>query len=333
MKVEKFCVGIDISKEFLDCIIGFYPTKEVIKFSKVKRFKNSIDGFEELIGWVENGRDSSKVLFVMEATGVYYENLAYWLSERNLSLAVILPNKVNHFSKSHNFKTKTDSVDAQILSRMGLERRLDRWKVPSPRMREIKFLTREYRDLKSKLVCAKNQLHAKTSAYKCPKSVQRRLNRQIKLLEKQVLEVEAELRITVMEDETLADQVERIESIPGVSFMTIICILGETDAFALIRNSKQLVSYCGLDIQHHQSGNTEGKQRVSKKGNSYIRSALYMPALSALQHNPDLKVFYNRLIDKKKLKKKAVTAVARKLLILIYVLWKNNSEYEYNYAS
>ena len=331
MKIIKQCIGIDVSKSSLECCIGEIDENQEQTFSKTRVFSNDQDGFKELLAWSNKSKRSINVHYVMEATGVYYENLAYWLHEKGMSLSVLLPNKINHFAKSHNVKTKTDWVDAQILSRIGLERKLNEWSVPSGIIRDIKFLTREYRELKVKITASKNQLHAKTHSYQCPKSTQRRLKRQIKMLETQVVEVEAELRVLAMSDSSLYDKIECLETIPGVSFMTVICVLGETNAFALVRNAKQLVSYCGLDIRHNQSGTKEGKTRISKKGNSFIRHALYMPALCATRHNPTLKEFYDRLVERKPAKKIAVTAVARKMLILMYTLWKNETEFDLNY--
>ena len=331
MKVTKDCVGIDVSKDYLDCCFGSLSEIKELIFSEIGKFKNNVEGYKELHKWVKRLKCQRDTLFVMEATGVYYENLAYWLHENNMSLSVVLPNKVNHYAKSHNVKTKTDGVDAKVLARMGLERNLDRWQVTSKAMREVKLLAREYREIKRKITTSKNQLHAKSSGYQYPSSSIRRLKKQIRLLENQLLEIEAELRVVVMKDETLADQVERLETIPAVSFMTIICVLGETNAFALVKNAKQLASYCGLDVQHKQSGLKHGKTRISKKGNSFIRQALYMPALCATLHNPQLKTFYNRLNETKTVKKIAVTAVARKLLILIYTLWKNKTEFNPDY--
>lgn len=116
-----------------------------------------------------------------------------------------------------------------------------------------------------------------------------------------------------------------------MSFITVICIVAENNAFALITNTRQLVSYAGLDIQQNQSGNRIGKTRISKKGNSFIRYALYMPALCASRFNPIMKDFYNNLKDRKPAKKIAVTAVARKLLILMYILWKNEEVFDLAY--
>jgi transposase len=327
MKTLKQSIGIDVAKDFLVCCIGDLYQDGKQTFSKTRSFNNDLSGFDKLIQWIAPLR-SGDVVFIMEATGVYYENLAYWLDGRNEKLSVLLPNKVKHFAKSLNIKTKTDGVDAQILSRFGLERSLPHWKMPSKVMREIKFLSREYREAKAKLVVTKNQLHAKEHSYGCPPSVHKRLKKQIAFLETQLLEIEAELRTTAMSDSALYDKITKLNTIPGVSFMTIISILAETNAFILVENAKQLVSYAGLDIEHNQSGLKEGKTRISKKGNSFIRNALYMPALCASRHNSDMRIFYQRLTEKKPAKKIGITAVARKLLILMYILWKNNTEFE-----
>ena len=96
-------------------------------------------------------------------------------------------------------------------------------------------------------------------------------------------------------------------------------------------NAKQLTSYAGLDIVHNQSGLSIRKTRISKKGNRFIRQSLFMPALSACKHNRKLKLLYDRLVLKKNVKKIGIIAVSRKLLILIYTLWKNNVQYIPNY--
>jgi transposase len=327
MNTFKQSIGIDVAKDSLVCCIGNLDQNGQQTFSKPKSFNNAPDGFAQLLNWVSLSK-CEELIFVMEATGVYYENLAYWLDNHNQKLSVLLPNKVKHFAKSLNIKTKTDGIDAQLLSRIGLERGLTHWKMPSKLMREIKFLSREYREAKGKLVVIKNQLHAKGHSYGCPASIEKRLKKQVSLLETQLLEIEAELRITAMADSSLYDKITKLNTIPGVSFMTIISILAETNAFVLVENAKQLVSYSGLDIQQNQSGLKDGKTRISKKGNSFIRNALYMPALCASQHNPDLKEFYAKLTERKPAKKIGITAVARKLLILMYILWKNDTEFK-----
>ena len=203
--------------------------------------------------------------------------------------------------------------------------------MPTKIMRDLKFFSREYREIKYKINQIKNQLHARHHSHGCPSSTEKRMKKQLALLETQVVEVEAELRVLVMSDSGFYEKIQKVCSIPGVSFITVVCIVAETNAFALITNTRQLASYAGLDIQQNQSGNRIGKTRISKKGNSFIRYALYMPALCASRFNPIMKDFYNNLKDRKPAKKIAVTAVARKLLILMYILWKNEEVFDSAY--
>ncbi len=118
-----------------------------------------------------------------------------------------------------------------------------------------------------------------------------------------------------------------------MGIITIATVVAETDGFSRFENIRQLVSFTGLDIKMNESGRFKGKTTISRKGNSFIRSALYMPAISAATNNPDLKIYYQRISSRKKVKKMAVIPVARKLLILIYTLWKKDTEYIVGYQS
>src|SRR5690606_36897958 len=97
-------------------------------------------------------------------------------------------------------------------------------------------------------------------------------------------------------------------------------------------SAKQLVSYAGYDVVQRESGTSvKGKTRISKKGNRYIRNALYFPAMVACRHNSVLKEAYTRIIQKKPSKMVGQVAVQRKLLILMYTLWKNDTVFIENY--
>lgn len=105
-------------------------------------------------------------------------------------------------------------------------------------------------------------------------------------------------------------------------------MIAETNGFASITSSKQLASYSGLDVVMNQSGQYYGRTKISKKGNRHIRSALYLPAMSAVRYNIRLKQFYENVMQKHKCGKVGIVAVARKMLILIYTLWKNETIYD-----
>jgi transposase len=133
----------------------------------------------------------------------------------------------------------------------------------------------------------------------------------------------------------LLRKVDNVCSIKGVAFLTAITIISETNGFELIENKAQLVSYAGFDVVERQSGSSvRGKTRISKKGNSHIRRALHYPALSAVRYEGQLRELYKRVTERNpKVKMIGLVAVQRKLLVLIYTLFKKNEPYDPNYAA
>jgi transposase len=104
--------------------------------------------------------------------------------------------------------------------------------------------------------------------------------------------------------------------------------LAETNGFEHVKNKRQLVSYAGLDVREKQSGTSvKGKPRISKRGNRYLRKAMYLPALAAIRSNEQHRDIFARLVARHGIKMKAAVAIQRKILELIYVLIKNKTVY------
>ncbi len=274
------------------------------------------------------------VCFVLEATGVYYENLAYFLRESGFDISVVVPHKTKNHAKTLKQKSRTDKLDAGKLATYGLEKELTLWEVPYRIMKELKALTREYSSLKDMKAEVMNRIHAQKHSYQPLKKILKRHEQIIRLYEKQMKAVLQQIKDLVKTDEELNRKIKKIMSIDGVGFITLVTVVSETNSFSTIRNSKQLASYAGYDIVIDDSGKKKGKQSISHIGNSHLRASVYMPAFSAIQCNKTLREFYQRLLAKNKLKKVALIAVARKLLLLIYTLWKKDEEYnpDYNLA-
>jgi transposase len=267
----------------------------------------------------------------MEATGVYYEQLAHFLLQNNYQVAVILPNKIRNYAKSLESKSKTDPIDAATITRFGLERLLKLWTPPSETLKTLRDLCREYHCLKTNITEIKNQLHALKASFKPHRESFKRKTQLLKFLEHQVSLIKKELRALVKSDPALAQHLKQISTTKGLGDITILTVLAETRCFEFVTNQKQLASYAGLDVVFNDSGLKKGRTAISKKGNKFIRKALFMPALSACRANPKMKELYKRLVAKGKNKKLAIIAVARKLLLLIYTLWKTNSVYIQDY--
>ncbi len=333
MKIIKQAIGIDISKDQFQVCLGNIDTNQKQQIIAQSSFDNADKGFTQLMTWVKGHMSKARVetWFVMEATGIYYENLAFYLAGKNQKVAVLLPNKVKHYARTLEGKSKTDRLDAQTLTQLALERPLRNWQVPAELMRTLKALTREYHSLKTMTTRIKNHLHAKQYSFQPPAATISRLKQQLELFESQLRQIDLEIHKLIDQDPELGSRIKNLLTIKGVGLITLAILIAETNGFALIENSKQLSSYAGLDVVHRQSGLMIGKTTISKKGNRFIRQALYLPALSAARFNQNLKTVYLRLVEKKNNKKVALIAIARKLLCLIYTLWKSNVAYDPNY--
>jgi len=321
--ILKQSVGIDLSKDDFKVSFGVLNAGLQVKTIGSRSFRNTLLGFDQFIQWVFARKVAGiSVDFVMEATGVYYESLAYYLDERHLLVHVVLPNQSKKYAGSLGIKSKTDQIDAGILARLGLERNLAPWSPLSPHFRHLKQLCRERDSYIHSRTVLKNQLHAYNHQGILPQSSIERCKDTIVFINEQVYKIGAEIKQIVESDSSLKERLAYILSIKGVGFWTAVTVVAETNGFAIIRNIKQLVSYAGLDIKLAESGTWKGKSRISKQGNKYIRRSLYFPALSKSRHDPQTKPYYQRLKERKGVGMIASVAVQRKLLGLMYTLWK-----------
>lgn len=179
---------------------------------------------------------------------------------------------------------------------------------------------------------AKNQLHAEQSEAEPNEGTIKRTNDQIVLFNKQLDQIQNEITEMIKKEPSVKAIIDLITSIPGIGVLTAVTILAETNGFELIRNKKQLVSYAGLDVKEKQSGTSvKGKPHISKRGNRYLRKSLYMPALSAIRSNQRFKDNFTRLVSRHGIKMKAGVAIQRKLLEIVYAVYKTNTKYDPNF--
>lgn len=328
----KQCLGIDVSMKKIDCCLSFYTEDLKIKVVATSGFENNPDGFVKLREWLNRKQEDSLALHVnMEATGTYHEEAAYFLASMGYRLSVIQPSKGKQYARSLDEKNKTDKIDAGMLARMGLERELSFWNRSNERLRLLKRMSRERIGLVRDRNALTNQLHALNHSFEAFRDSIERLKDRIALATKQLSEIEAQMRVMTEGDPELFKRTKHAITIPGVNFVTAITVIAETDGFANVANRRQLVSYVGLDVVMKESGTLKWKPRISKRGNAYIRAGLYMAAVSSIIHNKTLKIYFNRLKDNGKPGKTGIVALERKLLILIFTLYKNEQDFRLGY--
>jgi transposase len=330
MEAIKQSVGIDVSMDELE--VTLKERKESItKIKGIKKFVNSVKGFEQIVEWSEKREKTDNITYVMEATGVYHEELLYFLHSAGKKVCLELAQRIKYFAKSKGIKTKNDVVDSGVIAEYGLERVLKVWQPPSPEFKQLRDLSREHSLITELKVMARNRLHAASCAYKKDEKVKERLQKQIDFQVQQLEEIDQDIQTVLQKDIKLQEKVAKIGEVKGLGVLSIVKIIAETGGFYLFNNINQLVSYAGLDVIENQSGKHKGKTRISKKGNSNLRTILYMPALSAIRCCQKMKAFNERIMKNHQFKKQGIVAVMRKLLILVYTLWKKDVKYDPNY--
>lgn len=334
-KVVKQVAGIDVAQKELVVTLGRMLDDFSIELFSYKVFKNNDSGVKLLVDWVNKLTDYEvPVRYVMEATGVYHQKFAYYLVDNGCEISIVLPNKISNYIRTLELKTITDKTCSQAIAQFGLERKLDKWAKPKSIYKELQQLTRERDQIVQERSVIKNQIHAeKTESEPNQKSLER-MQARIRFLNSQEKEIKADITDIVNKDSDLKQVINNITTIPGVGELTAVIVLAETNGFELIRNKSQLSSYAGLDVKEKQSGTSvKGKPRISKKGNRNLRKSMHLPSLTAVKWDENFKNIYAKLISKNGIKMKALVAVQRKILELIYILFKNETVYDKEYIT
>lgn len=334
MKPIKQSLAFDVDSKELKVCFQILEEDLSIKIKGSRKFKNNATGFKNLKQWSEKKRTADlPVHVIMEATGVYYENVAYFFNDlESYIVHVVLANVSNAYFKSLNLKSKTDEIDARALAQLGLERNLKLWIPASSQMQGIKTLVRERLRLTKEKTMVSNQLHAHTASYHKNSNVIKRYEKRIRFINKQIKEIETDLRTIVKLDLELDARIEEICEVRGLGFISVVGVIAEYNGFILFENRNQVTSFAGYDVVLKESGTSvKGKPKISKKGNSYVRQMMYMPAMCSAVHEEHNKNYYKRIVIKTGIKMKANVAIQRKLLLLIYTLFKSGERYDPNH--
>jgi len=327
----KYSLGIDVSKNDIHACLSVIDAKQQVKVKASSKFANRQQGFKELISWVNRHKKEPGIplVTVIEATGVYYEGCALFLFQASFDVAVVLPNKAKKYLQAVGLKTKNDKIDAAGLARMGAEQSLELWQPMDEFFFTLRALTRHHQSLQELKTNVGNQLHADEHSIYSSKDVIKQLKKLIVTIEKQLKEIDRHIHKHLYSNAEIVEKINHIVDIKGLGYITVATVLAETNGFTLFKSAGQVVSYAGYDVVENQSGNHHGKTRISKKGNSHIRRAMHMPALNMVRYNVgNFKPFFERILEKHNQKMKAYVAVQKKLLVLIYTLWKKNEPFK-----
>ena len=315
-------LGIDISKLKFDVALMVAG-----KVKKTHIFENAADGFKALSNWLLK-QGITTVAACMEATGCYGDALATYLYDQGYAVSVVNPAQIKSFSGAQLTRAKTDKADAKLIAQFCQQMCPDLWTPPPQHVRELQALVQRLAALAQMEGQEQNRMDTAAAVIRPS-------------IETVLATIKAEIKVVgaLIDDHLdrhpdLEKQAALLNSIPGIGKATIAKLLAYVGNVQRFDHAKALAAFVGLNPTVHQSGSSvRGKSHLSKKGNSALRKALYMPAIVARRYNPVVKEFADRLKKAGKPNMVIVGAVMRKLLHIIYGVLKSGKPFDADYSS
>lgn len=305
----KFYIGIDVSKAKLDVAMGGGKAPLLVL--------NDPDGLKRLVKQLPTKEES---LIILEASGGYEKYAADYLRGEGFKVAIVNPKRVRDFAKAAGKLAKTDCIDAQIIRNFG--QTFNPSAQPPLTPAETKRLqTLNRREQLVRMIAIEKQ-HLETSSDDYKKEIKKHiifLEKKLELLENKLIEL-------FNQEPILKEKVERLDEIKGVGKITAMNILIHLPELGSLTN-KEVAALAGVAPYNRDSGQMSGKRAVWG-GRAAVRSALYMAILSAIKFNPAIKHFYQKLLAKGKLKKVAMVACMRKMIITMNAMMRNNMRWD-----
>lgn len=321
---NKFYCGIDISKKKFDAVL-LVDNKT---FHKI--FENTVIGIQNFEDWILSKTQKNSLIHVcMEATNKYHELTAFYLSEKdNFIVSVVNPRKSNKFALMME-DSKTDKIDAKQLAVFCEKFKPEKFIPPSKELRELKELTRLMDNLVELRAIQKVRLQTFNT-----ESATRGVLSTIKSIDETIAETYKKINNCIETSIELKNYYKLLKSIPAFGDRVASVLLSEIKKDENGNfHPKKMTKYFGLNVKKFDSGDSVHKKpRIVKYGSPRVRNMLYMSALVSIVHNPVMKDFYERLLNRGKKPKVVLVAIMRKLLVLACTILNSNKPYDSEYA-
>ena len=293
-----------------------------------KKFPNTEGGRGAVCRYLQ--RPGHLVRVCLESTGNYGLDLAMDLDAcGGVEVMVANPRAVRRFAEALMTRNKSDQIDGDLLEQFAARMPFTRWQRPEQTALELRGISRRIRTLTDASTMEKNRLHAAKASRTTSAIVRRDIQETITRLQRSLTRLTKEALKIIASTPQLQKNFDLLLTAKGIGRNSAIRILGELAVLPQDMDARQKVAHAGLDPRHQTSGTSvEKKPRITKAGNKYLRSALFMPALCARRHSPHLKAFAEHLRARGKEPMQIVVALMRKLLVGISAMLKNQQPYE-----
>lgn len=305
-------VGIDVSKDKLDITLS-----EAEQHFCIKNKKASI------VGFIKNKLPKSHLsLVVFEPTGGYEKPLQLILSHLELPFHKAHPNRVRHFALAKGYFAKTDKIDSRVLCRYGEQKEIQPDEETDEKQLKMRELAARRHQLKANIL---SETHRLKQTY-VEKQIKLSIKRHLKYLQRELAQITKTLKELISQNEILKQRQELMCTLKGVGEEISLTLLTELPELGQV-SREEISALVGVAPQTKDSGKKQGHRSI-RRGRFMVRKALYMSALVGIRHNPRMKSFYEHLLNKGKLKKVALVAVMRKMIMILNSMVKNNSPWQ-----
>jgi transposase len=318
-------LGIDVSKAKLDCCLLL---DSATLRARSKSVPNSASGFAALLDWVQRQAKvaAEQVTAAMEPTGAYHEAAALALYQARVKVVMANPAHLRKFAQGLAVHGKSDAKDSLMLARYAAQPGRTCWQPPAAEVRQLQALINRLQAVELELRRELNRQEAAMLSAD-PQLVLSSIAASIAFWSAEQDKLREAIDQHIDGHPGLKAERERLLSIPAVGEKTanrMLCVLLGRQ----FRQASQAAAFMGLSPVEHQSGSSvRGRPHLSKCGDPKLRAALYMVAVVAIRHNPDVRALYERLLRRGKTKLSALCAAMRKLVHICFGVIKNQQNY------
>ena len=327
MQKKKYFIGFDISAEDFSASCITSPDNLVFRTQK---FSNAFDGYNQFISLLsEQNITQQEVIICMEATGVYSENLCYFLASKSFKLCIEAPHKIKN--KTKDSPRKNDFIDALSIAEYAY-RYTDKPKDEIIEQIQVLLSTREHLSIQM----TANQNALKTLKYKYYQTplANQIYEQTINKFKEHIKQIDQEIKSLIDKDDSFQNKINLAKSVPGVGLLLAANLMVVTKGFTEHLNYKHTASYTGICPYEQISGTSLYKlPRSRKAGPAKLRKLLYLAALSVRTHNPVFKKYFLRKVAEGKNKRLILNNIENKLLKIVFAVINSGIAYNINYKS
>lgn len=332
-KLMDYFVGVDVSKRSLD--LAVVKDGQVVLQDKIENKLRAVRSFLRAL-LKGQGVSGENIIVCLEHTGIYNAHILEVFWKKGIKICLEPAIKIK--ATQGIVRGKSDKIDAQRIATYAFKnaRELVFWQPERMVIQKLKALL----SLRNRLMRSKNQLKVplqESTGFldkSILKEVSKSTRRAIESIEKEIGQVDGQIKLLVQQDLSIANKVDKITSVPGIGLITALNMIITTGEFTRIKEPKKFACYAGVAPFEHSSGSSiRGKTRVSMQANMAMKTLLHLSAMNAIKHNPDLSTFYTRKVAEGKNKMSVINAVRNKLISRAFACVNQDRTYQKEYSN